>query len=111
MKGRTPPYGPKRGLKKPRGKRAKATIRMRARALSSLTPGPSSKTSLRRLARWKLAKLGASRDCLRRIDSDPATGRVVLVFRRTTEATCREATACVEGFVPVTIVLKWELLP
>ena len=63
-------YGPKRGMKKPRGRKAKQAMRERARARSSLA-ADGSRASLLRLAMSETVSRGGAA-VIAAIKADPA---------------------------------------
>lgn len=95
-------YGPGRGLKKPRGPRAKARIRWAAEVKAyalSLRPRVGSSELLRR-ARWATVKAGGKWRDLRRVAPDPLRGVVRFVFRNSAAA-----------LVPLVARMMYDLLP
>lgn len=98
-------YGPGRGLKKPRGPRAKAAIRRAAReaayaAAHARTLARGGRDDLLRRARWATVKAGGKWRDLRRVAPDPLRGVVRFVFRDSAAA-----------LVPRVARMMYDLLP
>lgn len=105
------PYGPGRGLKKPRGRRAKAEVRRQARYIAHARAADCQSMTARemlRAARHALLGLGRPSSDLRGIENDRASGTVTLLLRTMPASVAGQIAGLMGDRAPATVSIGWR---
>jgi len=109
------PYGPNRGLKKPRGRRAKAEVRRLARlaayAVYVQTVGrPMTERALRRMTRHALLRRGRPSRDLRALEVHRERGLITILLRTMPASVARQVVDDVLVDAPLTVAIGWAFV-
>lgn len=106
------PFGPNRGLKKPRGWRAKASVRRLARLAAYARTGyrPMTERALRRMTRHALLRRGRPSRDLRGIEVHREHGLITILLRTMPVSVARQVVDSALVDAPVAVAIGWRFV-